>query len=461
MLQTRNSVLCMRVKFITFGCKVNQYETQALVEEFSRHGFVPTLTGDADLYVINTCSVTARADKKAREAVRAIKKENPNAKIAVTGCMAQLNGDKVKKWGVDWVVGQDKKADIIKIIFGNGGPQSPLRHFLARASVAGPRWGQSPVKNIWSLAISDFFIHRAFVKVQDGCDNRCSFCKIPYIRGASQSRFHKDILDEVRRLSEKYYEIVLCGVNLGLYGRDLVRFETNGVYRRERDTQRTRNQISLAQLVEKTLAIKTLGRLRLSSLESIFAGDDLLEFLNHPKFCPHLHIPFQSGDDKVLKAMNKRETVKGYLEFVEKARRINPDVAISADFIVGFPAEGEEEFKNTLEFLREVKPMRTHLFTFSPREHTPFEGVKIKDKALIKKRFDLLQETVDQCALDYARKFIGRKMEIITEERKGDMVYGYTPNYLHVGVNKNLTPGSVVSVVVDSVKNNIIHTVPA
>jgi threonylcarbamoyladenosine tRNA methylthiotransferase MtaB len=232
-------------------------------------------------------------------------------------------------------------------------------------------------------------------------------------------------------------------VNLALYGRDF----------KERTT--------LAKLVERVLTVDGLGRLRLSSLESIFAGDDLLQLLNHPKFCPHLHIPFQSGDDKVLKAMNKRETVKDYLEFVAKARRINPDVAISADFIAGFPAEGEKEFQNTLDFLLEVKPMRTHLFTFSPREGTPLAGVKMKDKALIKKRFNLLQEAANQCALDYARRFIGRKMEIVTEEKKGAMAFGYTPNYLHVGVNKDLTPGSVISVAIDNVKNGIIHAVPA
>ena len=388
------------------------------MEEFARHGFTVS-TNAADIYLINTCSVTARADKRAREAVRHIKKENPGAKIALTGCLPQLNADKVKTWGVDWVVPQDKKADIVKIILGDSKTKSDL----------------------WSLGISDFFIHRAFVKVQDGCDNRCSFCKIPHIRGASQSRPQKDIIDETARLSEKYREIVLCAVNLALYGRDF------------------KDGSNLYGLVKEILKVKNLGRLRLSSLESIFAGGDLLEFLNHPKFCPHLHIPFQSGDDKVLQAMNKRETVQGYRDFVAKARKINPMVAISADFIVGFPAEGEKEFENTLEFLRAVKPMRTHLFTFSPREGTPLAGVKIKNPAQIKKRFKILQAAAQGFALDYAESFIGKELLMAAEGAKNGFSCGYTENYLRVKVKKDLPPGQLVSVTIDKVLNGVIYAV--
>ena len=386
-------------------------------EEFSRRGFM-SVYDKADLYVVNTCSVTARADKKAREAVRAIKKESPAAKIAVIGCLAQLDGERVKSWGVDWVIGQDDKANIAHIICGADAKQ-----------------------DIWSLGINDFSIHRAFVKVQDGCDNRCSFCKIPHIRGASQSRPLEDIVAEVRRLSEKYREIVLCAVNLALYGRDL------------------KNSEDIYLLVDAALKIKTMSRLRLSSLETIFVGERILEFLNHPKFCSHLHIPFQSGDDDVLTAMNKRERAQGYLDFVAQARRIDPDVAISADFIVGFPAEGEKEFKNTLNFLREVNPMRTHIFTFSPRENTPLSGVKIKDKALIKKRFDLLQAAAQVCADNYAKRFIGRSLSMVTEEKKNGFSCGYTENYLRVKVKKDLPPGSLVSVTIDKVVKGDIYAV--
>jgi len=256
----------MRVKFFTLGCKVNQYESQALGEEFIKDGWEVT-DRKADLYVINTCTVTHRADAKSKGTILRVRKENPKAKIAVCGCLAQLNYDFIKELDIDYIIPQDRKYNLVDIILGR-----KIRK-----------------RSIWDLRITDFFNHRAFVKIQDGCDNFCSFCKIPYLRGMSKSRDKKKIIEEIKRLLPKHKEIVLCGINIGFYGRDL--------YPKE----------SLASLVSDILKIDNLGRIRFSSLEPYLLDDQLLSFFTNQKVCPHMHLPFQSGDAKILRLMNKKE----------------------------------------------------------------------------------------------------------------------------------------------------------
>ena len=395
----------MRVKLYTLGCKVNQYEAQALIEQFQQRGHQIT-KGQADLYVVNTCTVTSRADSKSKEKISRARKENPSAKIAIAGCLAQLDGEKLKQLDVDYVIPQDKKASLVDIVCGENGD----------------------AKDVWLLKIANFSNQRAFVKIQDGCDNFCSFCRVSHARGPSRSRDKKDVLDEVRRLSLKHREIVLCAVNLGLYGRDL--------------TPKT----SLEELVCEVLRIDSLDRLRLSSLESDLVSDGLISLLAHPKLCPHLHLPFQSGDDKVLSLMNKRETVKLYEDVVEKAREVDSDVAISCDIMVGFPGEDENTFKNTIDFLKRVKPMRMHVFSFSARPNTPLAKVRVTNQRKIKKRYDTLQGLHEEFSREYARKFIEKKLFMVAEEREGDYTCGYTQNYIRVHTTSDIALGSIVPV---------------
>ncbi|MFA5270847.1 MAG: tRNA (N(6)-L-threonylcarbamoyladenosine(37)-C(2))-methylthiotransferase MtaB [Candidatus Omnitrophota bacterium] len=385
----------MRVKFYTLGCKVNQYETQALREKLVSRGFEVT-DADAELHIINTCSVTARADTDSRKLLIKIKKMYPGAKIAVCGCWVNHNKEELIKLGADYVIKQEKKpflADILKDEIGKD-------------------------SDIWSLEINEFPNQRAFLKVQDGCDNFCSFCKVPFLRGRSRSRKKEDVIAEANRLSAKHKEIILCGINLGLYGKDLNPAE------------------SLAELTADILKINSLSRLRLSSLEPLFVNGGTLELFKHPKMCPHLHLPFQSGDNAVLKAMNKKESVEMYKDVVNKLKAMNSDIAISCDIIVGFPGETQKNFENTLEFINEVRPMRMHIFTFSPREKTRFFGKKI-DVKTAKARYNILKKLADGFSLEYRNKFIGRILNVVAEEKKTDCIAGYSENYIKVNFREN------------------------
>jgi len=403
-----------KVRFFTLGCKVNQYETQALMEEFKWRGYQIT-QGIADLYIINTCSVTKRADIKSKEAILKAKKENPYAKIVVCGCSVQLNEDSLKDLEVDYLITQEEKPSLVDVICE----------------------GKGKKRNIWSLKISSFFYnHRAFIKIQDGCDNFCSFCKIPYLRGRSISRKKEEIIEEIKRVSGFHSEIVLCGINLGLYGKDLD------------------PPSNLENLLDEVLKIDSLRRLRLSSLEPNLISDKLLSFFKHPKMCPHLHLPFQSGDDQVLETMNKKETVSLYEEIVEKARKIDPLIAISCDMMVGFPYEKEENFKNTVNFLKRIKPMRMHIFTFSPRERTPFFDKKIKDYKIVKKRSNLLKKIARKFAFSYAEKFLGKVLFMIAEEEKRGLICGYTQNYIRVYLEEKLELGKIYPVKIKKIRED-------
>lgn len=386
----------MKVKFYTLGCKVNQYETEALKKELVSAGF--QLTQDkADIYVINTCSVTARADSDSRKFLLKTRKLYPTAKIAVCGCWVNTNKEIIKKMGADFIIDQKNKQSLADILKG----------------------GNAKDKDIWALNVNECSNRRAFLKIQDGCNNFCSFCKVPFLRGTSRSRKREDIIAEAQRLSNKHKEIVLCGINLGLYGKDL------------------EPQTGLAPLVNDILKINTLGRLRLSSLEPYSLNDEVAALFKDPKMCPHLHLPFQSGDDDVLKAMNKKETASMFRDAVAKLRAINPDIAIGCDIIVGLPGETGKNFENTLQFITEIKPMRMHIFTFSPREKTKLSAQKANN-TVAKVRYAVIKKMAEKFSLEYKNKFIGKVLNVIPEEEKENVICGYSENYIKVKFRKNM-----------------------
>ncbi|UCD15183.1 MAG: tRNA (N(6)-L-threonylcarbamoyladenosine(37)-C(2))-methylthiotransferase MtaB [Candidatus Omnitrophota bacterium] len=401
----------MKVKFFTLGCKVNQYETQALKEEFLRCACVVTKDKEADIYVINTCTVTSRADRKSKEYILKAKKENPRAKVAVCGCLAQLNKSFLEKLGVDYIIPQEDKQSLVDIVL-----KGNVNH-----------------KDIWSLGISRFSNARVFVKVQDGCDSFCSFCKIPYIRGRSVSRRKKEILAEIRRLSSHHREVVLCGINLALYGKDLG------------------EDAGLDNLVEDILRIDSLQRVRLSSLQADLISDRLISLFSHPKLCPHLHLPFQSGDDFILSEMNKPETVSLYEDIVRKARSNQAHLALSCDIMVGFPRETQESFRKTVDFLKRVKPMRMHIFTFSARQETKFANIKSRNSKVVHERFNLLRDLAVRLSFQYHKKFLGKTLYMVAEEKKSGYVSGYTQNYIKVYVKGELSLGQIYPVTITEV----------
>jgi len=408
----------MKVKFFTLGCKVNQYETQGLREKFLEFGFSDT-DKKADLYVINTCTVTHRADSKSRQIIKQAKKENPAAKIAVCGCLPQLNRQMIEAIGADYIVSQDTKHLLPEIVSGNLPKEASLKK-----------------KDIWSLKITHFNNQRAFIKIQDGCNNLCAFCKVPYLRGASRSRQRKEVISEVIRVSELHREIVLSGVNLSLWGKDF------------------RPRESLADLVSQILKISDLGRLRLSSLEPRFVDRKLISLFNNKKLCPHVHFPFQSGDDRILKAMNKKETVALYEKKVSQLRAIKPQIAISCDIIVGFPGEDEKNFENTVSFLKRIKPMRMHIFSFSPREATKFAKLKLTNQVKVKRRYDLLKKLADKLSVEYKGKFLGKTLRMVAEEESQGIISGYTENYIKVCVGDKAELGQLVPVKIKRVEKD-------
>jgi threonylcarbamoyladenosine tRNA methylthiotransferase MtaB len=414
----------MKVKFITLGCKVNQYESDALAEKFREKGVFIT-PGVADIYVINSCSVTHRADKKSRDAIVRSKKENPGAKIVVCGCFVVDNESYLKSLGVDILISPDEK------------------HLLPEMALDGGGAGDDGhCHDRWSLSLSRCSNYRAFVKIQDGCDNRCSFCKIPHLRGPSRSRPHEQVLEECRNLSRFHKEIILCGVNISLYGRDHC------------------GSPRLKELIADILRLPRLGRVRLSSLEPYYVDGSFFSLLKDKRFCAHLHLPFQYGEDSVLRAMNKRESVALYEEKVRQARENDANVAISCDLMVGFPGENEATFKSTVDFVNRVKPMRTHIFTFSPRQKTPLAGTVIKNSPKVKERYRILKDLTQDLSRQYSQKFLGKALRVIAEQEKNGFTCGRSENYLTVNIEGHFPLGSLVEAKVTRIEKDHVYAKP-
>lgn len=389
-----------KVCFKTFGCKVNQYETQGIREDLLKEGYREVEKG-ADVYILNTCTVTASADREARMLIRACRKENPNAKILVTGCYAQKDEKEILAvGGVTHLVKQHDKSRIREIL--EGGEASPL---------AKPRY--------LPLQISDFKDHtRAFVKVQDGCDYRCAFCKVWVVRGRSVSRPPLEIMEEVKRLSHGgFREIVLTGVSLGLYGRDL---EEN---------------LDILDVVRKTETLEGIERVRLSSIDPIDVDETFIEkLLATQKCCRHLHLSLQSGDDEVLSRMQRNYTSGHYRSIVQNLREKDPDFSITTDIIVGFPGETEEEFENTLRLVEELTLTRAHLFPYSHRKGTiAYLFKELVSPHVIRSRMKRLEQVAREASFRYRKPLLGKEVAVLAEsfEEKG-ILSGYTEQYVPV-----------------------------
>jgi threonylcarbamoyladenosine tRNA methylthiotransferase MtaB len=391
----------------TLGCKVNQYESQLLRENFLQKGMRETADlSRAQTLIVNTCTVTQHAERQSRQRIYFCLRENPKAKVIVLGCAAK---------------NQQKKLTALN-----------------------PRLSIITDKKKWPLeGISFFKEHtRAFVKIQDGCNQFCAYCIVPYVRGRSFSRPKKAILSELRCLIDHgYKEIVLSGICLGDYhcGRD--------------------DLLSLLQSIEK---IEGNFRLRLSSVEFHQIRPELLEHILYArKICPHLHLPLQSADDATLKEMRRPYSFKDYFKFVSQARKIRPDVAISTDMLLGFPTESEQRFKNCLKNFQLLKPSRTHIFCYSARPGTAAAKMaNLNRPQVVKARFQLLKIIADQCALDYAKSFRNKTVEVLCEKYIKNYPYlcGYSQHYLKVffkaddSLNNQLLPVKIKQVKTNSIE---------
>jgi len=393
-------------QILTFGCKVNQYESQAISELFLREGFRQIDNGlSADIYVLNTCTVTQKTDEECLRLTRQLIRRNPQSKIIVTGCFIQDDRNIEKVKNLSWS----------NLIIAKNSEKSRLPHIVLGKDE------QSRASCERDLYISDFFNHsRAFLKIQDGCSNSCSYCKIPLVRGASRSRDPGLILDEAKRLIDKgFKEIVLCGICLGAFGKDLI------------------PKIELTDLIEDLENINADFRIRLSSIEATDVTPRLIEKMgSSKKICRHLHIPFQSGDDKTLSLMNRKLKSDDYKRLIEFIRKKIPDIAITSDIMVGFTGEEKESFQNTLNFVNQISPSRLHIFPYSPRPGTAsFSFPNRPTEKVVKERMGTLSLLAREFSYNYRKIFINKTVRVLVESRldkKTGQLSGYSDNYIRV-----------------------------
>lgn len=419
--------LSKRFYIHTLGCKVNQYESQAMREILLKAGFKECLAKDiADIYIINTCTVTHHADRESRYLVGMFHRANPKAKIIVAGCFVEKNAEEISFLpGVAHIVRNSDKGRIDKIL-----NEEKLISGEAQAD----------------LAVTGFKGHtKAFLKIQDGCENRCSYCKVSLVRGALKSKPIDKIVEEVEGLaSNGFKEIILTGICLGAWGKDIFpsgMAESVGMKE--------------AALVDVLRAIDKINgdfRIRLSSIEPKYVTDELIKFIAASKrMCHHLHIPLQSGDDEILKRMNRPYLTAEYLSMVEKLRSAMDDIALSTDVMVGFPGEGDVNFSNTLNFIKKILPARTHIFTYSRRDDTPaatMDGEVSDDVA--KRRYQSLRTASLMSSYTYRSRFENRELKVLVEtkrDRNSGLLTGYSDNYIRIAFNgTDELMGKIVSV---------------
>lgn len=419
----------MKVAFHTLGCKVNQYETEAMAEAFRSEGYeVVDEREFADVYIINTCTVTAVADKKSRQYIRRMKKVNPESVVAVTGCYAQIKPDEVAAVeGVDIVAGTNEKSlitDYVAEYIREGQKQIHIRGYeeLDEYDAAG-------------MVTSTENRTRAYIKIQEGCNRFCSYCVIPYARGKVRSRELSEIVEEARHLIDSgYKELVLTGINTALYDMEGMMEKIGGSGPAETD-----EPYGVEKAVAAINALEGDFRIRLSSLEpAVVDAGYVKRLFRYEKLCHHLHLSAQSGSDEILKAMNRPYDRNGYLDIVRELRNFDPYYGISTDIIVGFPGEREKDFEQSCSLTEECRFCKTHIFKYSKRPFTKAAGMKGHVAPQVKnRRSDTLHKIGKEASLEFFRSNEGNTQIVLPEEiyREKNMVTGYTGNYIKVYID--------------------------
>lgn len=394
----------MKFKIITLGCKVNTYESEYMLEELLRSGYLYD-EENPDIVIINTCSVTNQSDAKSLKLVRRARRENPKAILAVCGCSVQNNASKYRDLDIQILIGNQGKKNIVTFI------QNYLENNEIYEYITTDR-------NIdfENMKVDKFTTHtRAFIKIQDGCNNFCSYCIIPYARGDVRSKKFEDAIEEAKVLVKNgHQEIVLTGIHTGAYN-------DNGK--------------DLSDLLLELAKIDGLDRIRISSIEITELNEKFLAVLKStPKIVNHLHIPLQSGSENVLKRMNRKYNKDFYRKKIAKIRDIQPDISITTDCIVGHPYESNDDFKECLEFCKEMKFSKIHVFPYSLRNGTAASLMPQVDAKIKKERARELINLSDDLECEYMQKFIGQSIEVITEEYDGAYTIGHTSNYLKIAI---------------------------
>lgn len=417
------------VAFYTLGCRVNQYETAAMEALFTENGYkTVSFEEKANIYVINTCTVTAESERKCRQILRRAKHKNPESIVAAVGCMAQSSKDVLAEIPeVDLILGVTQKQNIVKAV--------------EEASTVSVRVDDVSKALAYSeMKVPDFPTRdRAFVKIQDGCDRFCSYCIIPYVRGRVRSRNPENILSEIRALCKKgFREVVLTGIHVASFGRNT-------------DTD-------LAKLIRLVAEIPEIQRIRLSSIDPTAFTHDMLQIYEEvDKLCPHFHISLQSGSTSVLKRMNRRYTAAEYAETVDALRSIRPDTAITTDIITGFPGETEAEFAETLAFAESVKLSGIHVFPYSERKGT--KAAEMENpvlKPVREARARVLIEKAKDLRAAYCSQFVGQTLPVLLEGTES----GFTPHFVKVNLTNTkdtLTAGTILPVRICKSEGEILY----
>lgn len=426
-----------KVAFYTLGCKVNQYETEAMEEIFEKNNY--TIVKDdeiADIYVINTCTVTNLSDRKSRQFISRAKKLNKDAIIAVVGCYSQVSPDEVSGIeGVDVIIGTTDRNRILELCEKAKDKDEKIN--IVRNIKTQKEFETINIDDIKSKT-------RAYIKIQDGCNQFCSYCIIPYARGPIRSRGLDEILKETKKLADAgFKEVVLTGIHVASYGKDI-------------------DKTPLTKVLEKVGKVEGIERIRLSSLEPTLIDEDFMKtVVEIGKVCDHFHLSLQSGSDTVLKRMNRKYTTTEYKNIVKLIRKYMPSAGITTDIIVGFPGETDDEFNETMKFVREIGFSRIHVFKYSPRRGTPAAKFDNQVDGNIKNiRSESLIALGEELMLEFHSKFINSTLSVLFEEKckkdKGS-IEGYTTNYIRVKSKQELNMiGEIVDVTIRSMKNDFL-----
>ncbi len=392
----------MKFNIITLGCKVNTYESEFMLECLTSSGYLYD-EKNPDIIIINTCSVTNNADSKSLKTVRRAKREHPNSIIVVCGCSSENNQAKYRELGIDILLGNRKKSAIVDIITDYLKTHDKYVYFANSRNL-----------DFEDMTVSKFNTHtRAFIKIEDGCNNFCSYCIIPYTRGTTRSKNFNQVLKEAQELVKNgHQEIVLTGIHTGAYNYD---------------------GHDLSDVLHEMAKIPDLKRIRISSIEITELNAKFMQELkNNPKICNHLHIPLQSGSDNILKKMNRKYDTNYFTNKVKELRSIRPDISLTTDAIVGHPYETDADFATYLKYCEDLNFSKIHVFPYSKRDGTLASTMPQVPEDIKKERTQKLLELSDKLEEQYYQKFLNQTVEVLTEEEKDGYIIGHTSNYLKV-----------------------------
>ncbi len=420
----------MKVAFYTLGCKVNQYETNVMIEKFMNKDYeIVDFNGFADIYIINTCTVTNMSDRKSRQIIHRARKNNSKAIIVAVGCLAQVAPKEIEQIEqIDLILGNEEKKNIVEYV----------EKFLENQNKDIYVSDISKCKKYNVEELTTFYEKtRATIKIQDGCNNFCSYCIIPYARGRVRSKPFEDVINEATNIAQNgYKELVITGIHVCSYGQDL-------------------QDVNLIKLLERINEIEGIQRIRLSSLEpNIMTEEFITKIASLNKVCPHFHLSIQSACNETLKRMNRKYTAEDLTRIIKKLREVYSNVNITADIIVGFPGETEEEFNSTYSLLKDLKLNKLHVFQYSKRKGTVAASMPNQIDSNVKhERSNKIINLSNDCENKILKSYINKNVEILTE----DINKGFTRNYLHACINRNVKQNEIINAkVIDVIKNTLI-----